>query len=88
MPAQPAEPIAVRGMNVNGYEFDYELVSPSSILADSRDVHLSTGKTHIDIVEGKLSVDGRSYGSVKPKDHISVEGGKVSVNGEVRSAGS
>jgi len=74
-------------MNINGYEFDYELNSPNSIQADSRDVHISTGKTKIDVIEGTLRVDGRSYGVVKQKDRISVDGDKVSVNGEVRKKG-
>jgi hypothetical protein len=79
--------ILVRGMNVNGYEFDYELTSPSSIQADSRDVQIRSGKILIEVVEGKLRVDGRSYGAVKQKDRIAVEGDRVSVNGEVRPQG-
>jgi hypothetical protein len=81
---QPAGPLVVRGMNVNGYEFDYEYVAPGSIQADSKDVSISAGKNQIAVTDGKLRVDGRSYGVVKPKDRISVIGGKVSVNGEER----
>jgi hypothetical protein len=69
-------------MNINGYEFDYEMRSPSSIQADSRDGHISSGKTKIEVVEGKLRVDGRSFGLVRQNDRISVDGDKVSVNGE------
>ena len=80
-----AGPLHVRGMNVNGYEFDYDNL-PNSIQADSRDVHIAAGTTRIDVVEGTLRVEGRSYGAVKPKDCISVVGGTVSVNGEAREA--
>lgn len=83
---QPAGPILVHGMNVNGYVFDYELNSPSSIQADSRDVHINTGNTQIEVIDGTLRVDGRSYGAVKPKDRISVDGSKVGVNGEQRTS--
>jgi len=81
---QPAGEIFVRGMDVNGYEFDYELVTPSSIQADSEQVLITAGKNQIAVTDGKLRVDGRSYGVVKPKDRISVIGGKVSVNGDER----
>jgi hypothetical protein len=81
---QPAGPILVRGMNVNGYEFDYEHVAPSSIQADSNNLTITAGKSQIAVTDGKLRVDERSYGVVKPKDRISVIGGKVSVNGEER----
>jgi len=85
--SQPNGSILVRGMGVNGYEFDYEMTSPSSIQADSREVHISTGKRRIEVIEGTLRVDGRSYGVVKQKDRISVDGDKVSVNGEARKKG-
>ena len=81
---QPAGPIFIRGMNVNGYEFDYELTRPSSIQADSKGLRITAGKVEIAVADEKLLVDGRSYGVVKPKDHISVIGGKVSVNNEER----
>jgi hypothetical protein len=71
-------------MNINGYEFDYELVEPSSIQADSKDLSVTAGKRQIAVTDGKLRVDGRTYGVVKPKDRISTIGGKVSVNGEER----
>ncbi|HWB08464.1 MAG TPA: hypothetical protein VG826_04540 [Pirellulales bacterium] len=83
---QPTGPLHVRGMNVNGYEFDYDHL-PDSIQADAEDVRISAGKTQIEVVGGTLRVDGRSYGSVKPKDHISLVGTKVSVNGELRPTG-
>jgi len=44
---QPAGPVVVHGMNVNEYEFDYELVSPSSIRTDSQVLSISTGKNQI-----------------------------------------
>ena len=47
-------------------------------------MHISTGKRRIEVIEGTLRVDGRSYGVVKQNDHISVDGDNVSVNGEVR----
>jgi hypothetical protein len=85
--SQQTDAILIRGMNINGYEFDYEMRSPSSIQADSRAVHISGGKTKIEVVEGKLRVDGRSFGLVKQNDRISVDGDKVSVNGEARKNG-
>jgi hypothetical protein len=81
---QPAGPVVVQGMKVNEYEFDYELVSPSSIRADAQVLSISTGQNQIGITDGKLSVDVRPYDMVKPKDRISVVGGKVSVNGQER----
>lgn len=81
-----AGPLHVRGMNVNGYEFDYDNL-PNSIQADAEDLRISAGKTQIEVIEGILRVDGRSYGAVKPKDRVSVLGGNVSVNGETREAG-
>jgi hypothetical protein len=81
---QPASPAVIRGMGVNGYEFDYEMRSPSSILADAQGLSIVSGKTQIRVADGKLSVNGRPHGAVRPKDRISVVGGKVSVNGEER----
>jgi hypothetical protein len=80
---QQPGPVLVRGMNINDYEFDYEGF-PQTIQADAGDVHISTGKTQIEVVDRTLRVDGRSYGWIKPKDRVSVDGDKVSVNGEVR----
>ncbi len=85
--SQQTDAVLIRGMNINGYEFDYEMRSPSSIQADSRDVHISSGKTKIEVVDGKLRVDGRSFGLVKQNDRMSVDGDKVSVNGEARKNG-
>jgi hypothetical protein len=81
---QPATPRVVRGTNINGYEFEYEFATASSIQADSKDVSITAGKHQIAVTDGKLRVDGRSYGAVKPKDRISTIGGKVSVNDEER----
>ena len=81
---QPATPLVVRGMNINGYEFEYEFATASSIQADSKDLSITAGKLQIAVTDSKLQVDGRSYGAVKPKDRISVIGSKVSVNGEER----
>lgn len=81
---QTSVPLVVHGMNVNGYEFDYELAEPSSIEADSASLRISSGKHRIEVVKGKLRVDDRPYGNVKTKDRISVVGGQVSVNGETR----
>jgi hypothetical protein len=81
----PSDAILLRDANINGYVFDYEVRSPTSIQVDAGNVRIRTGQTQIEVVDGTLRVDGRSFGAVKPKDHISVEKGKVSVNGDVRT---
>jgi phage baseplate assembly protein gpV len=73
-------------MEVNGFVFDYDMTSPSSTLAGESGLAINTGKTTIQVADGKLSVDGRYYGTVKVKDRIAVLGGKVSVNGEERTS--
>lgn len=80
----PAAGTVVTHGILNGYELEYELVAPHSIVADAEQVSITTGKNQIRIADGKLNVDGGSYGMVKPKDRISVVGGKVSVNDRER----
>jgi hypothetical protein len=79
----PPPPAVVHGQ-VNGFEVEYELVPPLSITADASSWTITTEKAEIRVSDGKLRVDGKSFGSVKPKDKISVVGGRVSVNGEDR----
>lgn len=83
--SKPATPLVVRGVHVNDYEFDYELVPPLSIRADAQSVTITTGKEAIHVADGQLRVNGRPYGTVKSKDHIAVVGGEVTVNGEKRA---
>jgi len=80
---QQTEPLVIRGMNVNGYVFDFENL-PTSIQADSQDVRISTAKTQIEVIEGTLRIDGEPYGKVNTEDRISISGSKVSVNGIAR----
>jgi hypothetical protein len=81
---EPAGPAIVHGMNVNGYEIEYELAPSSSILADATSLTISAGKTTIRIADSKLNVDGKAFGTVKASDRITAVGGKVTVNGEER----
>ena len=83
---QQTVPLAVRGMIVNGYEFDFENL-PTSIQADSQNVRIRTAETQIEVVDGALRIDGASYGKVKAQDRISVAGDKVSVNDTPRNKG-
>ncbi len=82
--SQPPPTAVVRGMNVNGYEFEYEFVPPLKMMADANSLSITSGKAEIRVADGKLWVDGKSFGPVKMKDKISVLGGKVNVNGEDR----
>lgn len=77
-------PLVVQGMTINGYDLEYEFAGPGSIQVDANSLMINTGKTTIAVADGKLRVDGRSYGAVKPKDRISTVGGTVTVNGEER----
>jgi hypothetical protein len=82
---QRSQAILVRGMHINGYEFDYELAAPTSIMAEAEAVSISTGTHQIVVDAGqRLHVDGRAYGEVQLKDRISILDGKVSVNGKER----
>ena len=71
-------------MNVNGYVFDYEFVTPGGLQADSESLELRSAGHQIAVRGENLEIDGKPYGIVKPKDHISVIGGKVTVNGQER----
>lgn len=82
--SQPPPPAVVRGMNVNGYDFDFEFAHPLKMMADANSVTITSGKGEIRVSDAKLWVDGKSFGPVKTKDKISVLGGKVTVNGEDR----
>lgn len=81
---RPAASFVVEGMNINGYDLEYEFTPPGSIQVDANSFTINTGKKTIAVADGKLRVDGRSYGAVKPKNRISTIGDKVKVNGEVR----
>lgn len=80
---QKAGPLVIRGMNVNGYVFDFENL-PTSIQADSEDVRISTARDQIEVVDGTLKINGEPYGKVNAEDRISISGDKVTVNGEAR----
>lgn len=80
----PAPPLVGSIGVLNGYEIECELVAPIHIHTDATRSVVTTGKTTVAIVEGKLSVGGKAHGTVSPNDKIRVVGDKVMVNGQDR----
>jgi len=53
---------------------------------EAETIHATVGKNELSVQEGRLTVNGKAYGTLKDKDSILVdESGKVMVNGMQRS---
>ncbi len=74
----------------NWYGVGYRLQTGPSIdiRDDGADLHVRTSGYTLDVVGGRLRLDGADLGSVSPGDHVDVTAsGRLAVNGVPRTPG-